>query len=592
MSKIKIKLNGREIVCEEGKTIFEAASDNGIEIPTLCEHPDFPHKANCRVCAVEIKGRKSLATACSTAVADGMEIKTDSPRVKRARNLNLELIYAEHVEKCATCVWRLNCKLLHYAEKYKVLLTTFKDRKGGRPTYKFANAVEIDGTQCIDCRNCIDACSLLQNIHYLELKGKGVSQEIVPTKNKKIDCILCGQCAVHCPVSSAQEQYHYQEVEELIKEKKGGANRRQGGAGKTVVAQFVSSIRVSIGEEFNLPYGRITTEQIAGALKILGFDYVFDVSFSVDVTTIIEAKELLERLRTSTSPRPSPYKGEGGRGRLPLLTSCCPAWVRYVEFYRPDLIPNLTIARSPQIHSGGLIKTYWAETMKVNPKDIAVVSIMPCTAKKFEASRPELKIKGLAPVDYVLTTRELAFMIKKNNIDFPRLAGIKADEPLGEASGAGVIYGGSGGVMESALRTAQAVVHSDNGKLNQARLELMAAPGFDGVKEARVDIGKKKLRVAVVNGMKYVESFLKKLDNYDYVEVMACPGGCIGGGGEPIPTTAAIRQKRAEALGGLNRGKKIRQAHENKAVIKALKWLDGRPRLKRRILHTKYKKRS
>lgn len=570
---IKLKINDIDIVCDEGKTIFEVAEINGIEIPTLCEHPDFPHKANCRVCVVEVKGRKNLVPSCAVPVADGMEIRTNSERVKVTRNVNLEMIFAEHVEKCATCAWRLNCKLLHYAEKFKIPLNRFKDRKGGRATYKFENAVEIDGTQCIDCRNCIDACSRLAGINYLELKGKGIDQEIVPTKNKKIECILCGQCAVHCPVSSAQEQYHYAQVEKIIKE----GNRRQGGAGKIVVAQFAPSIRVSIGEEFGLPYGAVVTEQIAEALKLLNFNHVFDVSFSADVTTIVEEEELLERIKT--------------KGVLPLFTSCCPAWVRYVEFYRPDLISNITTSRSPQIHSGGLVKTYWAEMNKINPKDIVVVSIMPCTAKKYEAARPELKIKGLAPVDYVLTTRELAFMIKKAGIDFAKLKGVQADAPLAEYTGAAVIYGGSGGVMESALRSAQADICAKDGKKCGQPFESLDIRGLDGIKETEVKLGDLKLRVAVVNGMKQAIEFLPNYKNYDYIEIMACPGGCIGGGGEPIPTTAAIRRKRMEALYKIDKGKKARVAGKNPAVVKALDWLKKQGKLEHQVLHTTYKKR-
>jgi len=569
--KIKIKLNGREVECLEGQTVLRAAAANNVEIPSLCDHPDFPHKANCRVCAVEISlsgtGKVAkLSTSCSTPVKEGMVVNTDTDRVRRARNLNLELLYAEHIEKCATCVWRLNCKLLKYASDYKLLKSTFEERKCERKTYKFENAVEIDGTQCIDCRNCIDACSLLQNINYLEIQGKGMNQEIVPTKDKNIGCILCGQCAVHCPVSAAQEQTHWQEVEDIIKENK-----------KVVVVQFAPSIRVSIGEEFNMPYGEIVTDQIVEALKMLGFDYVFDVSFAADVTTLVEADELIERIKNG--------------GTMPMLTSCCPSWIRYVEFYRPDLIPNLTTSRSPQIHGGGIIKTYWAEKVKIDPKDIVVVSIMPCTSKKYEASRSELKINGENPVDYVLTTRELAFLIKKSNIDFANLKGQGADEPLGEYTGAGVIYGGSGGVMESALRTAQARLCGEDSKLCKTRLEFMDTRGMDGLKEAVVDMGGKKIRVAVVNGIKHVKEFLMGLHNYDYVEIMACPGGCIGGGGEPIPTTAEIRQKRTEALFRLDKGKAVREAHKNESVKKAMKWLEDKgKKVEHQVLHTKYSK--
>jgi iron-only hydrogenase group A len=568
--KVKIKLNGAVVSANAGETIFEVAKREGIEIPTLCEHPDFPHKANCRVCVVEIKDRKNLATSCSTVVQEGMDITTDSARVGKARDLNLELIFAEHVEKCATCVWRFQCKLLKYAKDYKIKINTFKDRKYPRKTYKFANAVELDGSQCIDCRNCIDACSLQQGINYLQVKGKGHDQEICPTDKKGVECILCGQCAVHCPVSAAQEQYDYQEVEKIIKEGK-----------KIVVAEFAPSIRVSIGEDFDMPYGKVVTEQLVEALKLLGFKHVFDVNFAADITTLVEAEELIERIKN--------------KGTMPMITSCCPAWVRYVEYYRPELIPNITTSRSPQMHGGGLIKTYWAELAKVDPKDIVVVSIMPCTSKKFEASRSEMFLPGnMKPVDYVLTTRELSFMIKKNSIDLKKLKGEKADEPLGQYTGAAAIYGGSGGVMESALRTAQAVLCGEDSKLCKTRLEFMDTRGLEGIKEATVDFGAAgKLRVAVANGMNNVQEVLKNLDNYDYVEMMACPGGCIGGGGEPIPTNKEVRLARTQALFKLDKSKAIREAHKNESVKTALKWLkDKGEKIEHQILHTKYFKRG
>ncbi|MBI4779401.1 (2Fe-2S)-binding protein, partial [Candidatus Falkowbacteria bacterium] len=556
MKEIKIKINGRKIVCGQGRTIMQAARANGIDIPGLCGHADFSPKANCRICVVEIVGRKNLATSCSTKAEDGMEIRTDSERVKRSRNLNIELIFAEHIEKCPTCVSRLNCKLLELADKYKIEITKFSDRKSKRKIYRFANAVEIDGTQCIDCRNCLTACNSLQKINYLELRGKGVNQEVVPVssssglpfiskKADKVDCIYCGQCAVHCPVSAAQEQAHWHLVEKVLRDK-----------AKVVVAQFAPSIRVSIGEEFGAEHGKIMSGQVIAALRQLGFNYVFDVNFGADITTMVEAEELLERVKSG--------------GRLPMLTSCCPAWVKYIEFYRPDLMPNLTTARSPQMHSAGLIKTYWAEKMKLNQKNIAVVSVMPCTAKKFEAERAELKVSGQPPVDYVITTRELAWLIKKNKIDFCKLKSSAADNPLGMSSGAGAIYGATGGVMESALRTAEyllttaqasvcaPVKNKNKLKICNSRIEFKDLRGQDGAKEALIEIAGKKLRIAAVNGIGNIEPILANFKNYDYIEVMACPDGCIGGGGQPIPTNSFIRKKRLEALYKIYGKSKIR----------------------------------
>ncbi len=572
--KIKIKINGKSYACEPGETIMRVARRNKIEIPGLCGHPDFKPRSTCRLCLVEIKGRRNLATSCSIAAADGMEIITDNERIKKSRNTNLELIFAEHIEKCPDCIWRFQCKLLDFAKKYGLKLTRFNDRKAGRKTYRFANAVEIDGSQCIDCRNCIDACAQLQKIGYLELHGKGSNQEVVPSADKSKKCILCGQCALHCPVSSAQEQSAWQAVEREIADPE-----------RIVIAQFAPAIRVSIGEDFGLPYGAILTEQVVAGLRALGFDYVFDVNFSADVTTIVEAKELLERISARANKQ---------KALMPMITSCCPGWVNYVELYRPDLIPNLTTSRSPQIHNGGLIKTYWAEKMKIDPMKITVVSVMPCTAKKYEASRLELKIDGKRPVDYVLTTREFSFLLKKNKIDFANIKKSRADDPLGEYSGGAAIFGGSGGVMESALRTAHVMACGDKKTgICRAKIDFKDVRGLSGLKEAVVEAAGLKLNVAIVNGIGNIKGFLDNINRYDYAEVMACPGGCIGGGGQPIPTTPAIRQKRIEALYKLDKASKIRKSYENQGALDALAWLSAQGHvIEHNVLHTKYGKKD
>lgn len=569
VKKVKILINGKMVSCDPDTTILQAAKTIGIDIPALCQHDDFPPHANCRVCVVEVKGRRCLATSCATKVEEGMEIRTDSERVKKARSMNLELIYAEHIEKCATCIWRFECKLLEFAARYKLKLTRFMDRKAKRKTYKFANAVEIDGTQCIDCRNCIAACSTLQGIDFLEMKGKGRDQEVVPTSDKTKHCILCGQCAVHCPVSAAQEQAHYTQVEQMIAD-----------PNLVVVAQFAPSIRVSIGEDFGMEPGENVTAQVVEGLRLLGFKHVFDVNYGADITTMVEAQELVERIQN--------------KGVLPMMTSCCPAWVNYVELYRQDLIPNLTTSRSPHIHSGGVVKTYWAQKMGIDPKKIRVVSIMPCTAKKYEAVRPEMFIDGQRPVDVVLTNREFSFLLKKNRIDLSKLKGQKADDPLGEYSGAAAIYGASGGVMESALRTAQNMIcKGAKSSICDRRIDFHDVRGVEDLKEATVTINGLELKVAVVNGIKHIKQVLDRLHEYHYIEVMSCPGGCIGGGGQPIPTNWEIRQKRIAALYSHDKGKKMRKAHENKGVQEVLAWLKEQGHdTEHGVLHTGYQAKT
>lgn len=565
---IKIKIDGREYFGQEGQTILDLAKNNNIYIPALCHHPDLDIKANCRVCVVEIKGCQKLVTSCSTKIVEGLEVFTNSKKVQIARDTNLKLIFSEHIEKCVNCTLRFDCTLLNLARRYNINIASFLDRKGNRQTYKFSKAVEIDGSQCIDCRNCVDVCANVQKIAYLEIKGKGSKQEIVPTKNKKIDCIYCGQCTLCCPAASAQEQQDWLEIEEILKNKKN----------KTLVAVIAPSTRMTIGEEFGLPYGQNNSGRMVSALKKLGFDTVVDVNFAADVTTLVEAQELLERVSDK-------------KAVLPMITSCCPAWVKYLEFYRPDLIPHLTTSRSPQIHLGGIIKTYWAQQKNIKPEDIVVVSIMPCTAKKFEITRSELNIKKLKPVDKVLTVRELAFMIKKAKIDFKSLKPTKSNDLINDGSSAGLIYGASGGVMESALRTANFMIcGSSKGKICRSRIEFKAVRGLEGVKESLVDLGGKKLRVAVVNGIGNIKDVLTNIKKYDYIEVMACPGGCIGGGGQPIPSSREIVAKRTAGIYKEDKVGKIRTAHENKGAVEVVKWLKDEG-LEHQILHTKYSKK-
>jgi iron-only hydrogenase group A len=594
MAKLKIKINGKNYTADPGQTVLDVAKNNGIDIPALCFHPDFPIKGNCRVCSVEVKGYKRLVPSCATKVCDCMEVQTETEKVQKARRINLELIFAEHVEKCATCIWRFQCPLLAAVRKYNIKVDRFRDRKGARKTYKFHNAVEIDGSQCIDCKNCVEACALLQDINFLKFAGKGSRQEVVPRDKEGFKCILCGQCALHCPVSAAQEQSQVAEVEKLLvaNSRKNpprpmatpptSASLSAGKEGTILVAQFAPSVRVTIGEDFDMPYGKDTAGKITACLRKLGFDYIFDINYGADLTTIIEAEELLERV-TEKSPH------------MPMFTSCCPGWVNYVELYHPELIPNLTTTRSPHIHLAGVVKTYWAKKIGVNPARIKLVSIMPCTAKKYEAIRPELKIDGIQAIDNVLTTRELSFLFKKNNIDLKKIKSEKIDNPLGAYSGAAALFGGSGGVMESALRTADFLACGSKkieAKLCKTKIEYNEARGLAGIKTAVVNVAGIPVRIAVVNGIGNIAPIIADIKKFDYIEVMACPGGCIGGGGQPIPTTDEIRQKRIQALYEIDFKKTgFRRSYENKGVLEVIDWVK-KNKLSKKVLYTKFHKRS
>ncbi|HPY08338.1 MAG: [FeFe] hydrogenase, group A [Patescibacteria group bacterium] len=571
---LSIKINNRKYKVKPGQTILEVAQANNIKIPSLCHHPDVKTKASCRVCVVEIKGMNKLQTACSTVVKEGMDILTESPRVKKARNLNIELIFAAHIEKCGDCTIRYDCDLLKLARDYGIKITRFNDRKGKRKTFKFGNAVEIDGTQCIDCANCVAACHR-QGIDFLRLEGSGVNQEIKPVRDQDHACIYCGQCTNVCPVASAQEQSEWPAVERDLKN-----------PAKIMVAQFAPAVRVSLGDEFGLPYGANCTKKINTALKKLGFDYVFDINFGADITTLIEAEELLEKLKSNK------------KNKLPMFTSCCPAWVAYLEFYQPELLAHLTTARSPQIHNAGAIKSYFAQKHQINPKDLVVVSIVPCTAKKYEARRPELFYQKRPLVDHVLTVREFAFLLKKHNIDLKSLTGSETDALFNDGSGAAAIYGASGGVMESALRSAVCLgsvkdktKKMSQNKLSAGRLEFKEVRGLKGIKEATVSVAGKRLKVAVVNGIRNFKRLSSKLNQYHYVEVMACPGGCLGGGGQPFPTTDYIRRKRLEGMYALDKSKNIRRAHENQKMLDYYSWVKEN-NLSDQLLHTSFPKKK
>jgi NADH-quinone oxidoreductase subunit G/NADP-reducing hydrogenase subunit HndD len=572
--KINIIIDGKEIEAKEGQTVLEAAKAAGIEIPALCYHPDLCVKANCRLCLVEIEGAAAPATACSTQVKDGIKVKTDSDNLKALRKTNLELILGEHRRNCVQCIWQGNCALLKCAREFGANLTAHPLRKPEPDIVKFGPII-LDRSKCIECRNCVDMCARqtgsrrgtdteMKSDGFLEIDNRGKDIAIKPSDDPQKDCIYCGQCVVHCPVGALDSQSSVEEIDARLKDKKG----------KTLVVQFAPSIRTGIGEIFGIEYGRNITGQLVASLKKLGFDKVFDTSMAADLTTVEEAKELVERVKENKP--------------LPMFTSCCPAWMRYIEFFRPDLIPNITTAKSPQNMLGSLIKTYWAQKNNIDPQNIISVSIMPCTAKKYDITKEEEKINGLNPVDYVLTTRELGRLLQKNRIDLKDMSDETADDPFGLYTGAGVIFGATGGVTEAATRTAYWLLTGRN----LEKIDCENVRGIVGLKKAEIDINGVKLKIGIASGMENAKIILDDLSRdpkaYDYIEVMACPGGCIGGGGQPLPVNDEIRKKRAAGLYSIDCAKEIRFAHESPAVKAVYDDFAGDEHKIHEILHTHY----
>lgn len=561
-NKIISVINGKKIKANKGQTILEVAKTHGIEIPSLCHHPDLKIKAACRLCVVEIKGCSCPQTACSTKIESGMKITTHSPALASLRKTNLELIFAQHREECQDCVTGPDCRLLKLAKEYNVEITKFKDRKTRFPVYKMGPAMEFDSSKCIDCKNCVEMCQI-QAVNHLEIKEKNNFFQIAPSKTN--GCIYCGQCLIRCPVGAFEAVGEFEKIEKPLQQKN-----------KTVIFQFAPAIRTSIGELFNMRPGEIVTDKLVGAIKKLGADKVFDVSVGADFTTTEEAKELIEKVTN-------------GKCKT-LFSSCCPAWVRFVELYYPKFIGNLATARPPHIILGGLIKTFYAKQEKTDPNDIVVVSVMPCVAKKYEITRKELKINGMKPVDYVLTTRELARLLKKHDIDLKKTKPEKADDPLGLPSGAGVIYGASGGVMESALRTAFYTIN----KSKLPKINFKQVRGHKGIKTAKIKLGDKILNVAAVSGTGNAKKILDELKQnpnaYSCVEVMACPGGCIGGGGQPVWADSKIRRKRADGLYKIDKKKRVRIAAKNPIVKKVYKEYLTNEKIIKKVCHAKYTK--
>jgi iron-only hydrogenase group A len=557
MEKITIKINGKNVVTETGKSILDVAKENGVEIPSLCFHPDVETKQHCNMCLVEVLGETTLRRACSTMVKDRMDVITESKEISEQRKLNLDIILEKHLLECNDCVWFQHCKLLDLTRKFdaKPIMTKHDDDK----VFEVGTIV-FDQTKCIGCENCTAVCPT----NFLTLNDRN---RVTPSSDCKKDCINCGQCILHCPVGAIEGIGEFEELEKHFIDEQ-----------KVTIVQFAPSIRTSIGEEFGMKAGEIVTEKLVSGLKQLGFNYVFDTAAGADFTTMEESGELIERV----------LKNEN----LPAFTSCCPAWVKFLEFNYPEFVPNLCTSRSPQVMLGGIIKGYWSKMNNIDPKNIFVVSIMPCVAKKYEIKRDELKVDGLFPVDMVLTTRELVRLFKKKKIDLKNIEESKIDEPLCVPSGAGVIYGSSGGVFESALRTAHYKV-TGRELPDDAVGEIR---GDKGIKIKELQLGDKKVKLCVISGIKNAKKVLDELKNnpglYDAVEVMACPGGCVGGGGQSLPTTMEIVKNRAESLYDIDSKGEIKRAHENPIIKKVYADFFNDEETRHKILHTNFSKKE
>lgn len=545
MSNINLIIDSIEVSVPEGTTILNAAKKIGIKIPTLCYLEDQDIKANCRICAVELRGKNKIYTACSTPVWEGMDIVTNTKRVREIRKTVLELILANHPQDCLSCIRNGNCELQKLAVEYNIRKISFDRNDIKLPIDNRNASIVRDPNKCIKCGRCVEMCQKTQNVKILNFAHRSIEYSVTTPFDKPLDetgCLYCGQCINVCPVGAIYEKEDIDRVWDAIDDSK-----------KHVIVQTAPAVRVSLGEEFGLDGGSIVTGKMAAALRRLGFDGVFDTNFAADLTIMEEASELIHRVQNN--------------GVFPMMTSCSPGWVNFVEKHYPDMIPNLSTCKSPQQMFGAIAKTYYAEKINKKPEEIFVVSVMPCTAKKSEAKREEFMRNGVYDVDAVITTRELARMLKEGGIDFNTIKEENYDSPLGESTGAGTIFGATGGVMEAALRTAYKFITDEE----LEEIDFCEVRGMEGIKESEVTIGGLSLKVAVIHGIKNARTLVEKVKSgecdYQFIEVMCCPGGCIGGGGQPI-ASIEVRDKRRKALYVEDKNKVLRKSHENPEIQK------------------------
>ncbi len=568
----EITANNRVIDAKPGENILTTLSRAGIQVPTLCHMSGLLPTGACRICVVEVEGMRNLVPACSYPVQEGMKIHTNSPRAIRARKVIIELLLANHPDDCLYCVRNGDCKLQSLAQEYGIRERHYFRGKNQHTVDMTSPSIIRDQSKCILCGKCIRVCEEVQKVSAIEFVGRGSKTIVAPAFKQSLNvssCINCGQCVLACPTGALREKSYLSEVQKAIED-----------TDKIVVIQHAPAVSVTIAEEFGIKPGTDIAGLMTAALRRVGFDKVFDTSYSADLTIMEEGTELIGRIKNG--------------GVLPMFTSCSPGWIKYVEQFYPEFMPNLSSCKSPQMMLGALIKSYFAKKEGIDPKKIFSVSVMPCTAKKFEAARPEMGHDNMFDIDAVLTTRELARLIKQHGIDFDSLTPELPDLPFGTRSTAGKLFGATGGVMEAALRT----VHFALTGKELKSLKIEQVRGLDGVKEAKVKVGDLEVGVAVASGLGNAQKLLEQIKagrkDLHFIEIMTCPGGCINGGGQPIETDIEKVKARLQALYSLDQNETLRTSHANKAVQDLYKEFLKEPNseLAHHLLHTSYAKRD